>query len=1181
MVSTHRIQPAQDRAIPQVSSATPRLVTETKLMQQYRIGAAVHGGGDLAAMENGAGGVEVFTVGTDTQVWDFFADSTSETGINAAPTKLYASAVAVGRDRRGRLVALAANQRSIDYVVENAAGSATRWGDVQTASLPLPPNAVTVSQIYTGEIGGALYVGALIELRSVSPSTTYAFVYSAWDSAPGVFQSTTMTLSSRHCVWSGTSAATAEFTCLDLVVLGYNVAQRQVVRYPVAATFTSSSVATTVDDAGNNRYFAVLNDGNLYQLVGGHGGAPYSWAQLTQQQRFQAVRAVATPGGVHLLALSSNTDLHHLGPSTTSPTGFDSGAVIQTGVALMTATALAQGDLQLFLIGTAHATMMQMIWQVEAGNWQTQRIEVPTSSEVDEYVAYSTDLQILDAAGAPVPRAVVQVRATSQTQIIVNGAFFTIDANTPATLAASAAGTLSITQQTNTLSIPSLSFDVTSVTTSPLVVQQFANVQERLGAVTGADLMNAKKDDGTYLLSDANRTPTTTASLAQACNQAMEITRTVAAALSPAPTSAHHRPGVGTLSRGALADLHRVAPRAGAAPRSWQLSASGGELHFRELTAGEAAALLFEKRARHQHLSAAGGFLDWVGSIGDFLAGVADGVISVVDTVINAVGDAIHAVITFVVNGVTYLFDTVVQYVEQAFDLVEVFFAQVAVFFTDLFEWLGFLFQWDDILRTHEALTYTASQFLTFLPLSIAGIQRIFDAGIANIQSQVTAAFDQLITLVGGGSLGGYVDSKTPSEPAFSSANANNPILNGTVSNAGSATYPSVSPGSMTPFDTVLTQLQQLATTVQNDPAFAQALTYMTNLGGSPDQIFTQLLSALLRVVEGLVHAMLAGVQAVVDAVLQLLQAFLSGLQQMLAADWNIPFVSDFYAWLTDGASLSLLDLFSLILAIPSTVLYKATYGAAPFPDAASITAFKAAFSAQTMLTNSGLGGSAPRREASEATALVAGSPPAWQLLLQIAGFLSFSVYGLLSAGMDIRPTTGGGVVDPFTKTLTKITLTAEILAQAIACPWIYGAAPIDCSSAAGVGSWFWIYESFGVMLDAGFTWYDSAFPENSDTILGIIVATLYGAGHTLLLAVTGSKLSGLTLASKIALVIPECGKLLKLPALETATEGISLIVVAALDALCIPASGLLSFADFVGVLSAANPELLPAAHAS
>ena len=72
-------------------------------------------------------------------------------------------------------------------------------------------------------------------------------------------------------------------------------------------------------------------------------------------------RAVATPGGVHLLALSSNTDLHHLGPSTTSPTGFDSGAVIQTGVALMTATALAQGDLQLFLIGTAHATMMQMI----------------------------------------------------------------------------------------------------------------------------------------------------------------------------------------------------------------------------------------------------------------------------------------------------------------------------------------------------------------------------------------------------------------------------------------------------------------------------------------------------------------------------------------------------------------------------------------------------------------------------------------------------------------------------------------------------------------------------------------------------------------------------------------------------------------------------------------------------
>jgi hypothetical protein len=44
--------------------------------------------------------------------------------------------------------------------------------------------------------------------------------------------------------------------------------------------------------------------------------------------------------------------------------------------------------------------------------------------------------------------------------------------------------------------------------------------------------------------------------------------------------------------------------------------------------------------------------------------------------------------------------------------------------------------------------------------------------------------------------------------------------------------------------------------------------------------------------------------------------------------------------------------------------------------------------------------------------------------------------------------------------------------------------------------------------------------------------------------------------------VIPETCKFLKLPSIETATEGISLIVIAALDGLCLPAAGILSFAD-------------------
>lgn len=1171
MVNTSPVIASPKRSRPTRAAQTsgPQLVTETKFMQQYRIGAAVHGGGDIAALQDGAGAVEAFTVGTDGAVWDFFPDPASDTGINAAPTPLFASRVTAGRDRNGRIVLFAADHLQLNYIVENAPGSSSRWGSLQTASLPLPAGAITISGIYTGEIAGGLYVGALIQTQSIGPGKSYAFVYSIWDDSPGAFASTTMTLSTLNCVWSGHGADTAEFTCLDVVYLGYNVASRQIVRYPFAATFSSLAVATTLDRASNNRYFAVLNDGNLYQMVGG-GAKPYSWAQVTQEQSYRDLAATLdTAGAVHLLALGTSGDLAHLSAPADTPSEFSTPSVIRPGVALMTATALDQGDVQVFAISTAQATLSQLVWQAGAGNWQVTAVEVPTSGQVEQYISYSTDLQVLDAAGAPVPKAVIQVRASSQTQITVNGAFYTVDPNTPATLTASAAGTLSITQQTDTLVIPTLQFDIVHVSTEPLAVQQFAGVQKQLAAVTGGELIDAKKADGSHLLADKYRNKDTTDSLAKACNEAMAIT-----AMAPRPaasaamfTRQGAKPGVGSVGRGQLADLHRIFVDPSREGPHWQLDFSTGQPRFRTLTADRARALVIEKQARHATPDRAGGFLDWIGSIGDFIAGIADKVIDVIDTVVTTIGDAIHAVITFIVDGITYVFDTVVKFIEQAFDLVQVVFARVEAFFGDLFQWLGFVFDWGDILRTHRALAYTANQFLGFVPLAIGGVQRIFDAGIATVQGQITQLFDQLVAAVGGNSLGGYVDSKTQSEPTFSSSNSNNIVLNSTVENAGGASYSPIGPGSMGPFDGVRQLIVQLVDAVEGQPAFQQALDYMTNLGGNPDQIFVQLASALLRVAQGLAQAMISGVQVVVDAVLQLVQQFIAGIQSVLNEEWNIPFVTAFYAWLTDGSPLTLLDLLCLILAIPATVLYKAMYSAAPFPDDASVDAFEASFTAQTMLANSGLG-------ASQTTALVRAAPAAgdpkafWQILLSIGNCLSFAGYGLLSAVMDVKPMTGQHVIDPVVKTLTKIALSLEIIAQALACPWIYGAGAPSCNDSDGASGVFWIYECFGVILDAGFTWYDDAFPENNDTYWGIGIAELYGVGHAVVTGVLGSKLTGWGLASKIVLLIPECCKFLRLPQIVTASSGWSLIGIAALDGLCIPASGVLGFIDLVSSTS-------------
>jgi hypothetical protein len=1182
---TSSVVPSQkrSRATSTAQSSGPQLVTETKLMQQYRIAAAVHGGGDITAIEDGAGAVDVLTVGTDTRVWDFYTDASSETGTSAALTPLFASRVAAGRAAGGQLVLFAADHLQLNYVVENTPGSSSRWGSLQTATLPLPQGAVTISEVYTAEIGGSLYVGALIETDSVGPSKTYAFVYSVWSDNPGTFSPTTMTLSTLNCLWSGHDAATAEFTCLDVVYIGYKVASRSVVRYPFAATFSSLAVATTLDRASNNHFFAVLNDGNLYQMVGGDGSKPYSWAQITQQQSYRDLATTLDASGkAHLFALASNADLVHLAAAPETPNQFSSPAIIARNVALMSVSALTPGDVQLFAIGRAQASMSRLTWQADSGNWQVADVQIPTSGQVEEYISYATDLQILDSAGAPMPNASLQVRASAQTRITVNGSTFTIDPNTPATLNASAAGTLTVIQETRTLVIPTLQFDLVNLTTEPLALQQFAGVQQKLAAVTGDELMNAKKAGGEYLLPAQYRTPSATNSLAQTCNQVMVLSQWAGSPQGGAAAFARQgdRPGCGALGKHHVTDLHRIVLDPERMEMHWQLDFSNGNASFRALTAETARTLVVEKHALHETTHRVGGFLDWIGSIGDFIAGIADGVIDVTDILVTTIGNGVQALITFIVDGVTYIFNTVVDWLDQAFDLVQVVFARVKAFFGDLFEWLGFLFDWDDILRTHRALAYTTNQFLTFLPTAVGGVQRFLDSGIATVQSQITQIFDRLISQVGGDSLGGYVNANTPNEPAYTSSNANNVVLNATLDNAASARYPALGPNASAPFDAVRKLIEDLVNAVEGQPAFQQALDYMTNLGSSPDQIFVQLTSALLRVVQGLAQAMLAGVQVVLDAILELVQQFIAGVQSMLNEEWDIPFVTAFYSWLTDGSKLTLLDLMSLVLAIPATVLYKAMNGAAPFPDDASVSAFEASFDAATILANSGLAsGPSPARARTQLD--VGESIPLWQVLLSTAGFLSFSGYGILSALMDVKPMTGAHIVDPLVKTLTKIALGLEITAQALGCPWIYGASAPGCSDRAGASGVFWIYESFGVLLDAGFTWYDEAFPENNDTNWGLGIAELYGVGHVIVTGVLGSKLSGLGLASKIVLLIPECCKFLRLPRIETASEGWSLVGIAALDGLCIPVSGLLAFADSVSSTESAEsirPALIPGA---
>jgi hypothetical protein len=1151
---------------PEIDGATaPQTVTETKFMQNYRVSSPVNGGAEVAAVRNSSGDVELFTIGSDGTVWNFYPDPTSDTGYSGVSMGVQGTTVSAGVDNNGDIVVFAGSGLQLFYVVEIDSAT-SRWSTPVAVQLPLPPAATRVARVMAQEIAGQLYVGVLTKYTSAI-GAIYSVAVSTWQTNAPEFERTTMNLSSVNCAWLGNSAQSAAFACVDGIIVAYVVATGQITRYPMAAPFQALSVDSIPDSTGNDQVWAVLADGNAYHLVSGGNNQPYSWVQMSQGMTFRQLLVDKDGNGnVQIFAVSGNNGLYHWEPLSSSPTGYSypPNNIFQNAVLLGLAGNDA-GDIDLFVVGTAQSTLTHLFQEEASTNWQAERVEVPTGGQVEEYTSYTSDMTVRDAAGAPLVNTPVSVWASEETRVTVNGATYFVDANHPARTTTNSAGMLSLAQETGTLAIPALQLNFPAVMSpgSSIALRQADVVQNRLATLQGTDLMAAKDVEGNYLLADQYRNTDTTNSLASAFNKCMNLAGTPPPNAVPLMTRHGLKPGLYLRPSGSAAHLGRIAQPS--VEQHWQLSFDGHKVSYRDLTMTEAAALLTEKRASFQ---SAFGIFDWLDDVGDFLEGVADGVISIVDTIVTTVADGVQAAFTFIVDGVTYLYEAVVTFVEQAFDIVEAFFAQVKVFFEKIFEWLGLLFSWPDILRTHEVLVYAVNQFLGFVQGSAAGIQTIVDNGITNLQSQIATLFDYAVqNIAGTSSLGGYEQANQQSNPQFDSAVSNNIVYNNFIDNSGSASSTSPLAAALAdsdPLSQLLQQLQTFATNTQSGSAFASAQTYFQNLGGSPDQIFSQLLAGLLRVVEGVLQAVISGLKVLVDSLLQLAQTIVAALQALLNEEWDIPFVSEFYSWITDGSDLTTLDLVALIVAVPVTIFYKLLNGgSAPFPNEGSVTAFTSSFTAQTMLNAAGFGPTGPKaqRTAAKAKTIALDKEP-WTGLLSkedatlmaIFGAISTFFYGAVTAINDFVPKEAP-------KALSYAAWILEGAAQICGFPWWYssGATSCDQNNADGCGRTLWIYQNVGVLMDGVFLKLEGRLPENANDA-GIVVQFIYSLIHLDLAILASEATSGVPVAANILPVIPELSKLLRLTVVQEVTEGISLPVMAGVDFIFYTASAIVGF---------------------
>jgi hypothetical protein len=114
--------------------------------------------------------------------------------------------------------------------------------------------------------------------------------------------------------------------------------------------------------------------------------------------------------------------------------------------------------------------------------------------------------------------------------------------------------------------------------------------------------------------------------------------------------------------------------------------------------------------------------------------------------------------------------------------------------------------------------------------------------------------------------------------------------------------------------------------------AFKNFAGLFTGSTGFTDQTLADVLAVVRDLVAGLIHLG----QVVAHAFLKLLQTIIDGIVSFLTGTIQIPFVSDFYK-LVANDDLSVLSLFSLIAAVPTTIVYKLLTGTSPGDSSAAL----------------------------------------------------------------------------------------------------------------------------------------------------------------------------------------------------------------------------------------------------
>ncbi|MGA0609258.1 hypothetical protein [Caldimonas sp. KR1-144] len=671
-------------------------------------------------------------------------------------------------------------------------------------------------------------------------------------------------------------------------------------------------------------FLLLSTDWQLYLVSGYDGPSPSGVALTGGDQQPGGVIGVAVGQAQQGLAMVFAVDdaqqrlwLLRQAAGTTQAVGFEPWVQLGNNVASLTCPwSMGAGPELLFY--DLRGNVNHLCQQVQQGNWFQQAIATPApdGQPLADSASYCTEFVTTDANGMMLPGQVVEVSADRPCVAVINSLAYHVGVDAPATVVSDMQGRVTVAVEAASLVSPALQVSAAGLGTrggyrADLRAHQRLAGQDPSFAVNGTTMQAAGLIPASVSPSDADEL----AQRAQALGQAAVAMH--GAALGPAGPAA--------------------AARSPIRHRAWEVDFRRSAGMCRDLGAAEAAQL---------QAAATGSVLsDIWGDICNFFRNVIDDL----EKLAVSIADGLVYVAVTIGQEVKHF---VLKTLAEVGDCIEVFLQAVAALAKDVVDavetavkWLRMLFDWDDVLLTKQVVRYYLSESLTNLQAGVADqVPKALIGAFDAVKNDIVGWIDQIESYIEAGTSFNQMGPQSSSDPVSqggpplagiglaSAYQANgtqcNYLHSKLLANGPRATGLPTSLSAGAGFDpsTIIAAFEQAFPSQQLQQSWQKVQAYSAQIRSAGSFLEVVVLDAL-EAVKDLALLVISGIEAVLLALVDLLALALTAFDDVMSVSIEIPFISQLYRDISGGQDLSMLDLMSLLIALPTTLLYKLMYG--------------------------------------------------------------------------------------------------------------------------------------------------------------------------------------------------------------------------------------------------------------